>query len=217
MHLARAFEPKDPVNRPIADCSSGDEWTDEAIDMFEELARVAKWELMMARVNCYKERSSKRAKRAGSPVPCVELYDTSNKQHAECEAPSFNTKVFDGATVIHVLPTVETSTLKEYSDVMFLPWLHTQQHSGIEIPATSQEEVDSRIVLHIISAVQSGLRSIMTNSVDTDVFGILIVAGIRSGTQRVHRWWIAEKPFFALGGEYSIATYGPKLDFLKAK
>nr|CAD7405434.1 unnamed protein product [Timema cristinae] len=108
---------------------SGGEWTDEAIDMFEELARVAKWELMMARVNCYKERSTKRAKRAGSPVPCVELYDTSNKQHVECEAPSFNTKIFDGATVVHVLPIVETAILKEYSDVMFLPWLHTQLHS----------------------------------------------------------------------------------------
>nr|CAD7460146.1 unnamed protein product [Timema tahoe] len=72
MYIAHAFEPKD-----VSKTSST---RYEAIDMFEELARVAKWELMMARVNCYKERSSKRAKRAGSPVPCVELYDTSNKQ-----------------------------------------------------------------------------------------------------------------------------------------
>nr|CAD7447593.1 unnamed protein product [Timema bartmani] len=171
--IRSVISPKTYLTMVKGQCS-GDEWTDEAIDMFEELARVAKWELMMARVNCYKERSSKRAKRAGSPVPCVELYDTSNKQHAECEAPSFITKIFDGATVIHVLPIVETSTLKEYSDVMFLPWLHTQQHIGKRIPATSQEEVDSRIVLRIISAAQSGLRSIMTNSVDTDVFVILI-------------------------------------------
>jgi tudor domain-containing protein 2 len=54
------------------------DWTDEAIDLFEDLCHVAQWRVLMSRLDSYKER--KQGEREGSPVPVVELYDTSGTQ-----------------------------------------------------------------------------------------------------------------------------------------
>ena len=56
----------------------GDVWTDEAIDLFEDLCHVAQWRVLIARVDSHKERE--RGQREGSPIPLVELYDTSGTQ-----------------------------------------------------------------------------------------------------------------------------------------
>ncbi|XP_069692009.1 tudor and KH domain-containing protein homolog [Periplaneta americana] len=53
-------------------------WTDEAVDLFEDLCHVAQWRVLMSRVDSYKERE--RGEREGSPIPSVELYDTSGAQ-----------------------------------------------------------------------------------------------------------------------------------------
>lgn len=53
-------------------------WTDEAIDLFEDLCHVAQWRVLMSRVDSYKEREH--GEREGSPIPVVELYDTSGAQ-----------------------------------------------------------------------------------------------------------------------------------------
>jgi hypothetical protein len=53
-------------------------WTDEATDLFEDLCHVAQWRVLMARVDSYKERE--RGEREGSPIPVVELYDTSGAE-----------------------------------------------------------------------------------------------------------------------------------------
>ncbi|KAL0275257.1 UNVERIFIED_CONTAM: hypothetical protein PYX00_003167 [Menopon gallinae] len=50
-------------------------WSEEAIDLFETLTYTGLWRPMTARVHGYRERPT-RAKREGSPVPCVELYDS---------------------------------------------------------------------------------------------------------------------------------------------
>ncbi|XP_068081348.1 tudor and KH domain-containing protein homolog isoform X2 [Anabrus simplex] len=53
----------------------GGKWSDEAIDLFEQLTHCAQWVVVMARIDSYKERERNHGKREGSPVPCVELYD----------------------------------------------------------------------------------------------------------------------------------------------
>ena len=46
------------------------------------------------------------------------------------EAPShYDSKVFDGAVVVHALPGKDTSTLGEYSDNIFIPWTEMQLQS----------------------------------------------------------------------------------------
>lgn len=54
---------------------SGDEWSTEAVDLFEELADVALWQKKIAHVVTYRESPHKRGQRAGSPVPVIELHD----------------------------------------------------------------------------------------------------------------------------------------------
>lgn len=55
-------------------------WTDEAIDKFEEWTHVAQWKKLSAKMNGYSIREKTRAKREGSPVPGVELFDVCNEQ-----------------------------------------------------------------------------------------------------------------------------------------
>ncbi|KAL1109972.1 hypothetical protein AAG570_014081, partial [Ranatra chinensis] len=64
----------------------GDTWTEEAIVAFEDLCHTAQWKAMMAQVMCYKERQM--SHRAGSPIPCVRLYDPS----AQVTKQVFSTK-----------------------------------------------------------------------------------------------------------------------------
>ncbi|PSN39206.1 Tudor and KH domain-containing protein [Blattella germanica] len=56
----------------------GDSWTNGATELFEDLSHVAQWRVLMARVDTYKERE--RGDREGSPIPAVELWDTSGAQ-----------------------------------------------------------------------------------------------------------------------------------------
>lgn len=52
------------------------DWSDAAIDRFEELTHVAQWKRLSARINGYQVRDKFRAKREGSPVPGVDLFVT---------------------------------------------------------------------------------------------------------------------------------------------
>lgn len=57
-------------------------WTMDAADCFDELTHLAQWKKLRARVNGYRDRDSSpygRAKREGSPIPGVDLYDVSNE------------------------------------------------------------------------------------------------------------------------------------------
>lgn len=56
------------------------EWSDDAIDRFEELTHVAQWKRLSARINGYQVRDKFRAKREGSPVPGVDLFDSNECQ-----------------------------------------------------------------------------------------------------------------------------------------
>lgn len=60
--------------------ADGDQWTIEAIDRFEEWTHVAQWKKLSAKMNGYCVREKTRAKREGSPVPGVELFDVNNDQ-----------------------------------------------------------------------------------------------------------------------------------------
>ncbi|XP_017880177.1 tudor and KH domain-containing protein homolog isoform X2 [Ceratina calcarata] len=53
------------------------EWSIEACDRFAELAWVAQWRILVAKVRRYKERTvnCRRSRREGSPIPCVDLFD----------------------------------------------------------------------------------------------------------------------------------------------
>lgn len=53
-------------------------WTEEAIDKFEEWTHVAQWKKLSARLHGCTKRDRIRAKREGSPVPCVDLFDVTN-------------------------------------------------------------------------------------------------------------------------------------------
>lgn len=60
-----------------------DIWTDDSINKFEEWTQVAQWKKLRARVSGYTEREllrgPGRAKREGSPIPGVDLYDISQE------------------------------------------------------------------------------------------------------------------------------------------
>ncbi|XP_050298651.1 tudor and KH domain-containing protein homolog [Anthonomus grandis grandis] len=58
----------------------GESWTEEAIDKFEELAQVAQWKKLSARINGYAVKEKTRARREGSPVPGIDLYNVSNNE-----------------------------------------------------------------------------------------------------------------------------------------
>lgn len=53
-------------------------WTDEATDLFEDLCHVAQWRALISRVDSFKEREH--CERESSPIPVVDLYDTSGAQ-----------------------------------------------------------------------------------------------------------------------------------------
>lgn len=61
----------------------GEEWSDRASDCFEELTHVAQWKKLSARMNGYCVREKTRAKRAGSPVPGVELFCVNNGEDVD--------------------------------------------------------------------------------------------------------------------------------------
>lgn len=54
---------------------NGETWSDEATNLFEELAEVAMWRKKMAHVVTYRDGAHKKGQRAGSPVPVIELHD----------------------------------------------------------------------------------------------------------------------------------------------
>ncbi|CAG9863106.1 unnamed protein product [Phyllotreta striolata] len=54
---------------------TGDSWSEEARDRFEEWTHVAQWKKLSAKMNGYSVREKTRAKREGSPVPGVDLYE----------------------------------------------------------------------------------------------------------------------------------------------
>lgn len=60
--------------------SDGKAWSEEAVDKFEEWTHVAQWKKLSGRINGYSVREKTRAKREGSPVPGIDLYDVSNDQ-----------------------------------------------------------------------------------------------------------------------------------------
>lgn len=53
-----------------------EEWSEEAIDKFEDWAHVAQWEKLSAKIYGYSARST--SKKEGSPVPGIDLYDVTN-------------------------------------------------------------------------------------------------------------------------------------------
>lgn len=53
----------------------GEEWSDEATNLFEDLAQVAMWSKKLAHVVTYRESAQKKGQRAGSPVPVIEIHD----------------------------------------------------------------------------------------------------------------------------------------------
>ncbi|KAL3274310.1 hypothetical protein HHI36_015713 [Cryptolaemus montrouzieri] len=58
-----------------------EEWSEEAVDKFEEWTHVAQWKKLSAKINGYCVREKKRADgREGSPVPGVDLYDCNNEK-----------------------------------------------------------------------------------------------------------------------------------------
>lgn len=58
-------------------------WSDEALDKFEELAHVAQWKKLLAKINCYWNREKLTAKRESSPVPGIDLYDFNNDKDVD--------------------------------------------------------------------------------------------------------------------------------------
>jgi len=58
--------------------NEGEEWSEKAIEMFEELSHVAQWRPLMAKVVSCDQKT--RGQREGSPVPSVRLFDTSGTE-----------------------------------------------------------------------------------------------------------------------------------------
>ncbi|XP_066258334.1 tudor and KH domain-containing protein homolog [Euwallacea similis] len=58
----------------------GGSWSEEAIDKFEDLAEVAQWKKLSARIKGYSMKEKTRAKREGSPVPGIDLYNVTSEQ-----------------------------------------------------------------------------------------------------------------------------------------
>ncbi|RZC39303.1 TUDOR and/or KH 1 domain containing protein [Asbolus verrucosus] len=61
----------------------GDGWSVEAVDKFEEWTHVAQWKKLSAKINGYSVREKTRAKREGSPVPGIDLFDVNNEQDVD--------------------------------------------------------------------------------------------------------------------------------------
>lgn len=59
-------------------------WSDEAIELFNDLCHVARWRVLMSRVVSYKVCGH--GEHEGSPVPAVELYDTNGTQVCYCHS-----------------------------------------------------------------------------------------------------------------------------------
>lgn len=68
--LLKFFNNLDPI---------GDTWSLDAVDKFEEWTHVAQWKKLSAKINGYSIREKTRAKREGSPVPGVDLFDVNNE------------------------------------------------------------------------------------------------------------------------------------------
>ncbi|CAH1376311.1 unnamed protein product [Tenebrio molitor] len=61
----------------------GESWSVDAVDKFEEWTHVAQWKKLSAKINGYCVREKTRAKREGSPVPGVDLFDVNNEQDVD--------------------------------------------------------------------------------------------------------------------------------------
>ncbi|XP_060522756.1 tudor and KH domain-containing protein homolog isoform X2 [Cylas formicarius] len=61
----------------------GESWSEEAIDQFEEWTHVAQWKKLSARINGYSVKEKMRAKREGSPIPGVDLFNVSDNQDVD--------------------------------------------------------------------------------------------------------------------------------------
>ena len=53
---------------------SGEEWTNAAVDHFEDLTYTAKWKVVMAKTVSYRQTEG------GQSIPCVELIDTNKAE-----------------------------------------------------------------------------------------------------------------------------------------
>ncbi|XP_044272640.1 tudor and KH domain-containing protein homolog [Tribolium madens] len=61
----------------------GEGWSVEAVDKFEEWTHVAQWKKLSAKINGYCVREKTRAKREGSPVPGVDLFDVNGEKDVD--------------------------------------------------------------------------------------------------------------------------------------
>ncbi|XP_063915993.1 tudor and KH domain-containing protein homolog isoform X1 [Zophobas morio] len=61
----------------------GESWSVDAVDKFEEWTHVAQWKKLSAKINGYCVRERTRAKREGSPMPGVDLFDVNNEQDVD--------------------------------------------------------------------------------------------------------------------------------------
>lgn len=66
-------------NNVVSSTTGEEDWEPSAITRFEELTHVAQWKKLLSRIATYKNKGHRgsREGREGSPVPGVELYDTS--------------------------------------------------------------------------------------------------------------------------------------------
>ncbi|KAL9706390.1 hypothetical protein quinque_009908 [Culex quinquefasciatus] len=68
-------------NATVSSTTGEEDWEPSAISRFEELTHVAQWKKLLSRIATYKNKGHRggpcREGREGSPVPGVELYDTS--------------------------------------------------------------------------------------------------------------------------------------------
>lgn len=67
-------------NSVISSTTGEEDWEPSAISRFEELTHVAQWKKLLSRIATYKNKGHRgsREGREGSPVPGVELYDTTS-------------------------------------------------------------------------------------------------------------------------------------------
>ncbi|XP_058819688.1 tudor and KH domain-containing protein homolog [Topomyia yanbarensis] len=65
-------------NNTVTSTTGEDQWEPTAISRFEELTHVAQWKKLLSRISTYKNKGHRGARegREGSPIPGVELYDT---------------------------------------------------------------------------------------------------------------------------------------------
>ena len=72
--------------------------------------------------------------------------------------PIYDCKIFDGAAVVHVLPSTTVVTSRGSSDMQ----------------RCNHEEADTRIALHVQHALAKGCKQVFVRTVDTDVLIIFI-------------------------------------------